>query len=184
MSPATMASATKLQTTSQCFLPTPVWTSDFARNSIVLELWIMYSSTSGNLYGPTSSALTSPPGAIPPCVWQAVSAFRPRILAARISYIGKSWTARVLHPWSAYTFPSEYQLTATQPYNFLFWHVIPALSFYLWWGSSLWSMDDDFYPIRLWRYVIQNMVFSFTAMFAQIFRSLAVNTIHSMRNWR
>ena len=49
----------------------------FARNTIVLELWITYSSTCGNPYVPTSSALTSPPGAIPPCVWQAVSAFCP-----------------------------------------------------------------------------------------------------------
>ena len=51
----------------------------FTRNTIALELWITYSSTCGNPYVPTSSALTSPPGAIPPCVWQAVSAFRPRI---------------------------------------------------------------------------------------------------------
>ena len=57
----------------------------FARNSIALELWITYSLTCGNPYVPTSSALTSPTGAIPPCVWQAVTAFRRRILVPRIS---------------------------------------------------------------------------------------------------
>ena len=57
----------------------------FARNSIALEFWITYSLTCGNPYVPTSSALASPPGAILPCVWQAVSAFCPRILTPRIS---------------------------------------------------------------------------------------------------
>ena len=73
--------------TPNCFTTILTHTSldCFARNTNALELWITYSSTCGNPYVPTSSALMLPPGAIPPCVWQAVSAFRPRILTLQIS---------------------------------------------------------------------------------------------------